>query len=186
MSFLRGVRLISFCSLSLSLAVSPSLHAHSLTSSTCRRTTLPPVPQTFERLFSSARYAFCVLFVSLIGALLQLLFVVVFSPAVTKVASGPFPLLYASLVLFYFCVPTTARLRVGDLLLSNKLFLYVLAAHLALSQGVVSDTDIGLSCFVVRSRERALIRSLTRRSSPRPAVRARRPQRTRARSCVLL
>ncbi|KNC48042.1 UBA/TS-N domain-containing protein [Thecamonas trahens ATCC 50062] len=93
----------------------------------------------FERQLSGPKFAMFAMLVTSVATLLQIGLLSLLAPyGVVALLPGPYGLIFACLVKFYYDVPMTYRFTVAHLPLNNKLFVYVLGAQLALASGLHS------------------------------------------------
>ncbi|KAI7736891.1 hypothetical protein M8C21_032322 [Ambrosia artemisiifolia] len=90
--------------------------------------------RVFERQIGSNKYSVFVSFSIIISSLLQL-FAQAFlnDPALSRLTSGPYGLIFSSFVPFFFDIPVSTRFRVSSLSFSDKSFIYLAGLQLLLS-----------------------------------------------------
>ncbi|KAJ8760077.1 hypothetical protein K2173_010933 [Erythroxylum novogranatense] len=89
--------------------------------------------RVFERQIGSNKYSVFILF-SVIGSLLfQFLALALLKDPSATLTSGPYGLIFASFIPFYFDIPVSTRLRVFNINFSDKSFIYLAGLQLLLS-----------------------------------------------------
>nr|CAB3474568.1 unnamed protein product [Digitaria exilis] len=92
--------------------------------------------RVFERQIGSNKYAVFIVFSTVISVLLQILALgYLKDPSINPLTSGPYGLLFASYVPFFFDIPVSMRFRIFGLSLSDKSFVYLAGLQLLLSSG---------------------------------------------------
>ena len=96
--------------------------------------------RAFERQLSSRKYATFVLLASALSSALQLGALTLLRRPLGLLAllPGPYGLIYAGMVKFHYQVPHTYTFHLGSFPLTDKAFVYLLAAQLALASGLHS------------------------------------------------
>ncbi|XP_072985549.1 rhomboid-like protein 20 [Typha latifolia] len=88
----------------------------------------------FERQIGSNKYTVFILFSVVLSSLFEILALMLVKDLnLSALASGPYGLIFASFVPFYFDIPVTSRFRILGLNFSNKSFIYVAGLQLLLS-----------------------------------------------------
>ncbi|CAO3607254.1 unnamed protein product [Mucor hiemalis] len=97
--------------------------------------------RVIERQYGSAKYL-AFLFVATMTSTLLELSALIFGVRVglKRIPGGPYALIFAALYQYHRIIPVTYRLRVFGITMNDKLFLYVLAFQLALSQSFETIT----------------------------------------------
>ncbi|KAJ1285858.1 hypothetical protein BS78_03G310400 [Paspalum vaginatum] len=92
--------------------------------------------RVFERQIGSNKYAVFIAFSTMVSVLLQTLALgYMKDPSLNPLASGPYGLIFASYVPFFFDIPISMRFRVFGLSLSDKSFVYLAGLQLLFSSG---------------------------------------------------
>ncbi|KAJ3669193.1 hypothetical protein LUZ60_011143 [Juncus effusus] len=92
--------------------------------------------RVFERQIGSNKYAVFVAFSMIISLLFQILALGYLKDfSLTKLTSGPYSLIFASFVPFFFDIPISSKFRVFTLNLSDKSFIYLAGLQLLFSSG---------------------------------------------------
>eukprot|EP00250_Pteridium_aquilinum_P022918 c25908_g1_i1 orf=517-1401(-) len=90
--------------------------------------------RVFERQIGSNKYAVFLMFSTIITTILNVVFVLVAKdPSPVGLSTGPYGLVFASFVQFYFDIPTSARFRLFGAQFSDKSFVYLAGLQLLLS-----------------------------------------------------
>ncbi|KAJ0978973.1 hypothetical protein J5N97_014447 [Dioscorea zingiberensis] len=88
----------------------------------------------FERQIGSNKYSVFVVFSLIFSTLLEVLGLVIFKDFnLSTLASGPYGLIFASFVPFYFDIPVSTRFNMFNIHLSDKTFVYLAGLQLLLS-----------------------------------------------------
>ncbi|KAL3841157.1 hypothetical protein ACJIZ3_025748 [Penstemon smallii] len=90
--------------------------------------------RVFERQIGSNKYSVFILFSVLVSLLLEVLALwLLKDPSLSILTSGPYGLIFASFVPFYFDIPVSTRYRIFSLNFSDKTFIYLAGLQLLLS-----------------------------------------------------
>ncbi|XP_010554763.1 PREDICTED: rhomboid-like protein 20 isoform X2 [Tarenaya hassleriana] len=90
--------------------------------------------RVFERQIGSNKYSVFILFSMTVSLLLEtLLLSLLKDPTANLLTSGPYGLIFASFVPFYFDIPVSTRFRVFGVRFSDKSFIYLAGLQLLLS-----------------------------------------------------
>lgn len=90
--------------------------------------------RVFERQIGSNKYSVFILFSIITSLLFEVLAISLLKdPAANLVTSGPYGLLFASFVPFFFDIPVSTRFRVFGVRFSDKSFIYLAGLQLLLS-----------------------------------------------------
>ncbi|CAL2271489.1 unnamed protein product [Prunus armeniaca] len=90
--------------------------------------------RVFERQIGSNKYSVFILFSVTVSLLFEILALAYLKdPAVNLVTSGPYGLIFASFVPFFFDIPVSTRFRVFGVRFSDKSFIYLAGLQLLLS-----------------------------------------------------
>jgi len=82
--------------------------------------------RVFERQIGSNKYAVFIVFSTMVSVLLQILALgYLKDPSINPLTSGPYGLIFASYVPFFFDIPVSMRFRIFGLSLSDKSFVYL-------------------------------------------------------------
>lgn len=115
----------------------------------------------FERQIGSNKYSVFVVFSLMFSTLLEVLALVTFKDFnLSTLASGPYGLIFASFVPFYFDVPVSTRFNMFNIHLSDKSFVYLAGLQLLLSSwkrslvpgicGILAGSLYRLNVFGIR------------------------------------
>ncbi|KAK3162232.1 hypothetical protein QOZ80_1BG0087160 [Eleusine coracana subsp. coracana] len=92
--------------------------------------------RVFERQIGSNKYAVFIVFSTVISVLLQILALgYLKDPSSNPLTSGPYGLIFASYVPFFFDIPISMKFRIFGLSLSDKSFVYLAGLQLLFSSG---------------------------------------------------
>ncbi|CAD6236313.1 unnamed protein product [Miscanthus lutarioriparius] len=92
--------------------------------------------RVFERQIGSNKYAVFIIFSTMVSVLLQILALgYMKDPSLNPLTSGPYGLIFASYVPFFFDIPVSMKFRIFGLSLSDKSFLYLAGLQLLFSSG---------------------------------------------------
>ncbi|XP_062207178.1 rhomboid-like protein 20 isoform X1 [Phragmites australis] len=92
--------------------------------------------RVFERQIGSNKYAVFIVFSTTVSVLLQILALgYLKDPSLNPLTSGPYGLIFASYVPFFFDIPISMRFRVFRLSISDKSFVYLAGLQLLFSSG---------------------------------------------------
>ncbi|PVH37913.1 hypothetical protein PAHAL_5G119900 [Panicum hallii] len=92
--------------------------------------------RVFERQIGSNKYAVFIVFSTMVSVLLQILALgYLKDPSINPLTSGPYGLIFASYVPFFFDIPVSMRFRIFGLSLSDKSFVYLAGLQLLCSSG---------------------------------------------------
>ncbi|KAG2592378.1 rhomboid-like protein 20 isoform X2 [Panicum virgatum] len=92
--------------------------------------------RVFERQIGSNKYAVFIIFSTMVSVLLQILALgYLKDPSINPLTSGPYGLIFASYVPFFFDIPVSMRFRIFGLSLSDKSFVYLAGLQLLCSSG---------------------------------------------------
>ncbi|XP_072976363.1 rhomboid-like protein 20 [Typha angustifolia] len=95
--------------------------------------------RVFERQIGSNKYTVFLLFSLIVSSLFEILAMVLLKDStLSLLASGPYGLIFASFVPFYFNIPVTSRFRIFGLHFSDKSFIYMAGLQLLLSSWIRS------------------------------------------------
>ncbi|XP_076959953.1 rhomboid-like protein 20 [Bidens hawaiensis] len=90
--------------------------------------------RVFERQIGSNKYSVFVSFSIIVSSLLQILAQAFLNdPALSRLTSGPYGLIFSSFVPFFFDIPVSTRFRVSSVSFSDKSFVYIAGLQLLLS-----------------------------------------------------
>ncbi|KAG6769102.1 hypothetical protein POTOM_024718 [Populus tomentosa] len=90
--------------------------------------------RVFERQIGSNKYSVFILFSVIVSLLFEVFAVTLLQdPLANLLTSGPYGLIFASFVPFYFDIPVSTRFRVVGVHLSDKSFIYLAGVQLLLS-----------------------------------------------------
>lgn len=90
--------------------------------------------RVFERQIGSNKYSVFILFSILASLLFQLLSLAYFKdPSLSRLAPGPYGLIFASFIPFYFDIPVSSRFRICGIRLTDKSFIYFAGLQLLFS-----------------------------------------------------
>ncbi|KAG8367822.1 hypothetical protein BUALT_Bualt16G0112600 [Buddleja alternifolia] len=90
--------------------------------------------RVFERQIGSNKYSIFVLFSFIVSSLLEVVAQwLLKDPSLSILTSGPYALIFASFIPFYFDIPVSTRFRVLNLNFSDKTFVYLAGLQLLLS-----------------------------------------------------
>ncbi|MCO5578967.1 hypothetical protein L7F22_032818 [Adiantum nelumboides] len=90
--------------------------------------------RVFERQIGSNKYSVFLLFSTVVTTILNVVYVLVSKdPSPLGLSSGPYGLIFASFVQFFFDIPTSARFRLFGAQFSDKSFVYLAGLQLLLS-----------------------------------------------------
>lgn len=117
--------------------------------------------RVFERQIGSNKYSVFILFSLLNSLLLEVLALALFKdPALNKLTSGPYGLIFSSFIPFYFDIPVSTRFRVFGVRFSDKSFIYLAGLQLLLSSwkrsilpgicGILAGSLYRLNVFRIR------------------------------------
>ncbi|KAG2687387.1 hypothetical protein I3760_09G048700 [Carya illinoinensis] len=117
--------------------------------------------RVFERQIGSNKYSVFILFSIIVALLLEFLTLTLLKDsAVNLVATGPYGLIFASFVPFFFDIPVSTWFRVFGLRFSNKSFIYLAGLQLLLSSwkrsilpglcGILAGSLYRLNVFHIR------------------------------------
>uniref|UniRef100_A0A0A9E481 UBA domain-containing protein n=1 Tax=Arundo donax TaxID=35708 RepID=A0A0A9E481_ARUDO len=105
--------------------------------------------RVFERQIGSNKYAVFIIFTTTVSVLLQILALGYLKDrTLNPLTSGPYGLIFASFVPFYFDIPISMKFRIFGLSLSDKSFVYLAGLQLLFSSGRCSVIP-GLSGILV-------------------------------------
>lgn len=92
--------------------------------------------RVFERQIGSNKYAVFIVFSMAVSLLLQILSLgYLKDPSLNPLTSGPYGLIFASYVPFFFDIPISTKFRIFGLRLSDKSFIYLAGLQLLFSSG---------------------------------------------------
>ncbi|CAL4960858.1 unnamed protein product [Urochloa decumbens] len=92
--------------------------------------------RVFERQIGSNKYTVFIVFSTLVSVLLQILALgYLKDPSINPLMSGPYGLIFASYVPFFFDIPISMKFRILGLSLSDKSFVYLAGLQLLFSSG---------------------------------------------------
>ncbi|KAL6614311.1 hypothetical protein ACP70R_036581 [Stipagrostis hirtigluma subsp. patula] len=95
--------------------------------------------RVFERQIGSNKYAVFIVFSTAVSVLLQILALgYLKDPSLNPLTSGPYGLIFASYVPFFFDIPISMRFRIFGVSLSDKSFVYLAGLQLLFSAGIHS------------------------------------------------
>ncbi|KAI9082089.1 hypothetical protein K1719_036014 [Acacia pycnantha] len=117
--------------------------------------------RVFERQIGSNKYSVFITFSILISLLFEVLSIAILKdPAVILVTPGPYGLIFASFVPFFFDIPVSTRFRVAGFHFSDKSFIYLAGLQLLLSSwkrsllpgmcGILAGSLYRLNVFYIR------------------------------------
>ncbi|PKA51195.1 hypothetical protein AXF42_Ash010635 [Apostasia shenzhenica] len=90
--------------------------------------------RVFERQIGSNKHSIFILFSILVSSLFEILALAYLQePSLSRLASGPYGLIFASFIPFYFDIPVTSRFRICGVSLSDKSFTYLAGLQLLFS-----------------------------------------------------
>ncbi|KAI8967879.1 hypothetical protein BDF20DRAFT_897590 [Mycotypha africana] len=104
--------------------------------------------RVLERQYGSSKYI-AFLFISwAISTILELISLALCSQfGLNRIRGGPYALIFAMLYQYYRIIPVTYKFRVFGIIMTDKIFLYIIAAHLALSG--ISQTLVPVLCGLI-------------------------------------
>uniref|UniRef100_I1R8S0 UBA domain-containing protein n=1 Tax=Oryza glaberrima TaxID=4538 RepID=I1R8S0_ORYGL len=92
--------------------------------------------RVFERQIGSNKYSVFIVFSTAVSVLLQILSLAYLKgPSLNPLTSGPYGLIFASYIPFFFDIPITTKFRIFGLRLSDKSFIYLAGLQLLFSSG---------------------------------------------------
>ncbi|NP_001130094.1 UBA/TS-N domain-containing protein [Zea mays] len=92
--------------------------------------------RVFERQIGSNKYAVFIIFSTMVSVLLQILSLgYMKDPSLNPLTSGPYGLIFASYVPFFFDIPISMKFRIFGLSFSDKSFVYLAGLQLLFSSG---------------------------------------------------
>ncbi|KAF3330694.1 ubiquitin-associated domain-containing protein 2-like isoform X1 [Carex littledalei] len=91
--------------------------------------------RVFERQIGSNKYAVFVTFSVLVPLLFEILALGYLKDFLDKLTPGPYSLIFASFVPFFFDIPVSSKFRILTVHLSNKSFIYLAGLQLLFSSG---------------------------------------------------
>lgn len=92
--------------------------------------------RVFERQIGSNKYAVFIIFSTMVSVLLQILALgYMKDPSLNPLTSGPYGLIFASYVPFFFDIPISMKFRIFGLSFSDKSFVYLAGLQLLFSSG---------------------------------------------------
>jgi hypothetical protein len=116
--------------------------------------------RVFERQIGSNKYSAFILFSIVVSLLTEVLAVVLLKDPTNIFASGPYGLIFASFVPFYFDIPVSTSFRVSGVHFSDKTFIYLAGLQLFLSSwrrsivpgvcGIIAGSLYRLNVFGIR------------------------------------
>ncbi|KAH1194565.1 Rhomboid-like protein 20 [Glycine soja] len=117
--------------------------------------------RVFERQIGSNKYSVFIVFSILTSLLLEVLAVALLKdPTANLVTPGPYGLIFASFLPFFFDIPVSTRFRVFSFLFSDKSFIYLAGLQLLLSSwkrsilpgmcGILAGSLYRLNVFYIR------------------------------------
>ncbi|KAB2620730.1 ubiquitin-associated domain-containing protein 2-like [Pyrus ussuriensis x Pyrus communis] len=117
--------------------------------------------RVFERQIGSNKYSVFILYTITVSLLFEILALAILKdPAVNLVTSGPYGLIFASFVPFFFDIPVSTRFRVFGVRFSDKSFIYLAGLQLLLSSwkrsilpgifGIICGSLYHLNVFCIR------------------------------------
>ncbi|KAG2683624.1 hypothetical protein I3760_10G040200 [Carya illinoinensis] len=117
--------------------------------------------RVFERQIGSNKYSVFILFSVIVSLLFEILALALLKdPAVNLVTSGPYGLIFASFVPFFFDIPVSTWFRVVGVRFSDKSFIYLAGLQLLLSSwkrsilpglcGILAGSLYRLNVFYIR------------------------------------
>ncbi|XP_011027256.1 PREDICTED: ubiquitin-associated domain-containing protein 2-like [Populus euphratica] len=117
--------------------------------------------RVFERQIGSNKYSVFILFSVIVSLLFEVFAVTLLQdPLANLLTSGPYGLIFASFVPFYFDIPVSTRFRVVGVHLSDKSFIYLAGVQLLLSSwkrsilpgicGILAGSLYRLNLFGIR------------------------------------
>ncbi|KAM1333273.1 hypothetical protein ACFX2I_009220 [Malus domestica] len=117
--------------------------------------------RVFERQIGSNKYSVFILYTVTVSLLFEILALAILKdPAVNLVTSGPYGLIFASFVPFFFDIPVSTRFRVFGVRFSDKSFIYLAGLQLLLSSwkrsilpgifGIICGSLYHLNVFCIR------------------------------------
>ncbi|XP_048138778.1 rhomboid-like protein 20 isoform X2 [Rhodamnia argentea] len=115
----------------------------------------------FERQIGSNKFLVFILFSTIVSMALQVLALAVFNvPSSNLVSSGPYAVIFASFVPFFFDIPVSTRFRVLRISFSDKSFIYLASLQLLFSSwrrsflpgicGILAGSLYRLNVFRIR------------------------------------
>lgn len=116
--------------------------------------------RVFERQIGSNKYSVFILFSASLSFLLESVVLALLKDPSTSITSGPYGLIFASFVPFYFDIPVSTRFRVFGFHFSNKSFIYLAGLQLLLSSwkrsivpgicGIIAGALYRMNIFYIR------------------------------------
>uniref|UniRef100_A0A2P2MWD2 Ubiquitin-associated domain-containing protein 2-like n=1 Tax=Rhizophora mucronata TaxID=61149 RepID=A0A2P2MWD2_RHIMU len=134
--------------------------------------------RVFERQIGSNKYSMFIVFSVIISLLFEVFALALLRDPTANLGSGPYGLIFASFVPFYFDIPVSTRLRVYSAHFSDKTFIYLAGLQLFLSSwkrsilpgicGILAGSLYRLNLFGVRKAKfpQFVISFLSRLSRP--------------------
>ncbi|QCD97053.1 hypothetical protein DEO72_LG6g1763 [Vigna unguiculata] len=121
--------------------------------------------RVFERQIGSNKYSVFIVFSILTSLLLEVFAVALLKdPTANLVTPGPYGLIFASFVPFFFDIPVSTRFRVFSFFFSDKSFIYLAGIQLLLSSwkrsilpgmcGILAGSLYRLNVFYIRKAKR--------------------------------
>lgn len=116
--------------------------------------------RVFERQIGSNKYSVFILFSAIVSFLLQSVTLALLKDPSASITSGPFGLIFASFVPFFFDIPVSTRFRVFSFHFSDKSFIYLAGLQLLLSSwkrsllpgicGIIAGSLYRMNIFYIR------------------------------------
>eukprot|EP00262_Sarcandra_glabra_P011065 TRINITY_DN26766_c0_g1_i1.p1 TRINITY_DN26766_c0_g1~~TRINITY_DN26766_c0_g1_i1.p1 ORF type:complete len:298 (+),score=21.42 TRINITY_DN26766_c0_g1_i1:85-978(+) len=117
--------------------------------------------RVFERQIGSNKYSVFILFSLIVTTLFEILALALLKdPTLSRLASGPYGLIFSSFVPFYFDIPVSTRFRIFGVHFSDKSFIYLAGVQLLLASwkrsflpglcGVLAGSLYRLNVFGIR------------------------------------
>ncbi|KAJ4706671.1 ubiquitin-associated domain-containing protein 2 [Melia azedarach] len=116
--------------------------------------------RVFERQIGSNKYSVFILFSVTVSFLFEVLALSLLKDPAVNLTSGPYGLIFASFVPFYFDIPVSTRFRVFGVRFSDKSFIYLAGLQLLLSSwkrsilpgicGILAGSLYRLNIFCIR------------------------------------
>uniref|UniRef100_A0A2P2MWB4 Peptidase S54 rhomboid domain-containing protein n=1 Tax=Rhizophora mucronata TaxID=61149 RepID=A0A2P2MWB4_RHIMU len=116
--------------------------------------------RVFERQIGSNKYSAFILFSVIVSLLFEILALALLRDPTATLASGPYGLIFASFVPFYFDIPVSTRIRIYGAHFTDKTFIYLAGLQLFLSSwkrsilpgicGILAGSLYRLNLFGIR------------------------------------
>ncbi|CAO3687266.1 unnamed protein product [Umbelopsis ramanniana] len=104
--------------------------------------------RVIERHFGTAKYAAFIAIAWLVSTLLEVGALVMLAKlGLRSIPAGPFAILFAMLYQYHRIIPVTYKFKIFGVTLSDKMYIYVIATHMMLSQSIATIAPAACGLF---------------------------------------